>query len=145
MFTKKFIINVIFFLTVLLAACTARQEESPATPSPAATITTYDELVAALEATGATVIEGGPVDQDPYGVPGRYLSAGGARVEVYEFADEAARQAAFDRFTYPSHNTSGYYNVWNAGRLIVYYDGANASTRQFYSNLLGRSVRLVVD
>ena len=56
----------------------------------------YAELLAALQAAGATVTPGGDVDQPFIPVKGHLITINGADVQVFEFQDEATCQQVSD-------------------------------------------------
>lgn len=126
---------------LLLAACGGAppMAEQPALDRAA--------LIAALRQAGATVEEAGEIEQEFFSVAGRVLRVNGAEVQVFEYADTAARQAESDGID-PGASSIGTTMVtwvdqptfWAADRLIVLYVGAQADVQARLSAALGDPV-----
>jgi len=121
-------------LGLLVAGCARAQPTS----------LSYDGLVAALEESGASVETVGDIEQVFFSVPGRSLRVDGADVQVFEYVDEAARQADSDLIS-TDGSTIGTSmvtwidqpNFWAEGRLIVLYVGREAAVFERLSGVLG--------
>ncbi|MGH2521529.1 MAG: hypothetical protein ACRDH2_03400 [Anaerolineales bacterium] len=94
----------------------------------------YADLVDRLRKGGATVEPGEKVEQPFFEVPGQIIRVNGAEVQVFEFADEAAREAASSQITkggQPGNtmiiNWIARPNFWAKGRVIVLYLGEAAN------------------
>ncbi len=108
-------------------------------PSPTAALTGVDALAAALTAGGATVEPAEGPSAGLFGLTPALLSVNGGLVEVYQFPDEAARQAAeatlpdllaVTRWASPPH-------FYAQGSLIVLYVGAEPSITDALRAALG--------
>ena len=105
------------------------------------------DLVADLEAGGATVQEGGEVEQAFFSPVGRLLSIDGVDVQVFEYPDAAARQAGSDQIG-PDGSEIGTTMVtwvdephfWAKDRLIVLYVGQDAATIAALGSMLGEPI-----
>lgn len=131
-------------LSLLLVGC-ARAAPTPGAPSVAAEAGfSYDDLVAALAAGGATVDPTGELEQAFFSVNGRTARIDGADVQVFEYADEASRLAESSLIA-PDGGSIGTTMVtwvdqptfWAKGRLIVLYVGREASVIEKLRGLLG--------
>lgn len=128
-----------FLLTataVLLAACAVQ------IPVEAYALT---DLVADLETAGVEATEAGSIEQDFFSAPGRRFSFDGQEVQVFEYADEAARQTESEMIQpdgSPNPTTMVTWidqpNFWARGRLIVLYVGRQATTIERLSSALGQ-------
>ena len=104
----------------------------------------YAELVAALQAAGATVTPGGDIDQPFIPVKGHLITVNNADVQVFEFQDEATRQQVSDAISQAQNsiNTSLSTGIsgpsfWATGRLIVLYIGDDQATIGTLTKILG--------
>lgn len=104
----------------------------------------YVELIDSLRAAGATVEPAGEVDQPFFEVTGQLIRVNEADVQVFEFADEATRQAVSE--TIPPDPTSigttmitwvDQPNFWAKGRVIVLYIGQDADIINLLTSVLG--------
>ncbi|HYN87782.1 MAG TPA: hypothetical protein VER55_04605 [Ardenticatenaceae bacterium] len=141
---------------VVLAGCTQATPAAAPTPTVAAPATQPDAeseggtvedlagLVSALEGQGANVEEGETVEQSFFPVSGRIVRVNGQDVQVFEFEDVDAAQAAaatVDR-TGSSIGTSmvGWVDTphfYHQGRLIVLYIGSDAAVLEALEAALG--------
>ena len=133
------------------AAAPTATPVTPTATAPAATQTpqaveveTSAELEAALQAAGAEVEQAGAIDEPIFPVEAQNLSVDGEQVQVFEFADEAARQAAADTIEANGFiigtmavDWIGQPNFWSQGRLIVLYVGEDEATIRLISDLMG--------
>lgn len=102
------------------------------------------ELISSLEADGITVTEAGSVEQEFFSTPGRRLAVGGQEIQVFEYADEAARLAESELIQpdgSPNPTTMVTWidqpNFWAHGRLIVLYVGQESATIELLRAVLG--------
>jgi ABC-type glycerol-3-phosphate transport system substrate-binding protein len=120
---------------------------SPDLGSPGTGVNGLADLVAALTAAGAEVEAVGSVEQDFFDVTGQMLKVNGMEVQVFEFADEAARKTISDQIS-PDASTIitsmvewvDQPNFWASGRLIVLYLGKDATTIDLLTSLMGAPV-----
>lgn len=131
---KTLALNAAIGLALLLAACSgADAQPTPApTEPPGAGIAGYEDLVAALQGEDATVEPSGPIEQAFFQVGGQIIRVNGADVQVFEYADEAARAADSDQISPDGTNIGTTMitwvdqpNLWAQGRLIVLYVGSD--------------------
>ena len=141
MSNKRLIIIVLMLLMVVLSAC--------APNSPAANIQSggLDKLVEDLKDVGAQVEMSDPIEDSFFPVPGRAIRVNGKDVTVFEFADEAAQQAAAATI-----NGGGFIignamidwvdtpHFWAKDRVIVLYVGKDQAQIDLLSGLLGETV-----
>lgn len=126
---------VLLVLMAALAAC--------GTPAESATLSA-DEFAAALQGAGLEVVEAGSVDQAFFQVPGRLLNVSGYDVQVFEYADEAAREADSELIA-PDGSSIGTSMVtwiaaptfWAQGRLIVLGLGLDSEVAGSITEILG--------
>ena len=131
----------------------AAQTPSAAAPSAAAggsqagPVADQASLISALQAVGANVATGWPVEQPFLQVPGQVLTVGGQELQVYEYADAAAAQAdvaaladvlagkgtTMVTWVAPPH-------AYRAGRVIALYVGDDAATLTLLQGVLGAPV-----
>jgi len=107
----------------------------------------YAELLAALQAAGATVTPGGDIDQPFIPVKGHLITVNDADVQVFEFQDDATRQQVSDAISQsqnsiatslPSEITWPIF--WAKGRLIVLYIGDDQATINTLTKILGGAI-----
>jgi hypothetical protein len=130
-----------------------KETPAAATEPPAATveaqpgISDLNSFVAALENAGATVERGDPVQDSFFQTSGIFLKVNGQDVQVFEFADEAARQAAAATIMANGFIVGNAALDWigqpyffSTGRLIVLYVGKDAAddTLTLLQNTLGQ-------
>jgi hypothetical protein len=160
-FTYSFWLGLLAF-NFILAACGPALAPSPKaeptrTPTPTTAPTNdstpdshgnlvggYVELVDALRADGATVEPVGSVEQLFFSVEGQVITVNGADVQVFEYADEAAREAESSLITpdgQPSPTSIVDWiappNFWAKGRVIVLYVGTDAEVIARLTEVLG--------
>lgn len=106
-----------------------------------------EALIEGLEYTGATVVRGGKVDEPFWPVTGIVLEVNGEQVQVFEFADEASREAASSAITaagQPSPTMIVEWvstpHFWASGRFIVLYVGENAEVIGQLTEALGEPI-----
>ena len=107
-------------------------------------VSTKADLLAALREAGATITEGGAVENPFFQVEAELLTVNGADLQVYEFADEAARQTAQETIN-ATGNIIGSITVdwmeephfFGAGRLIALYVGDDQEIIDLLSASLG--------
>ncbi len=138
--TKVLVLLVLAILVV--AGCTPRGVIAPTGP-----VSTLNELIATLEAGGATVKQGEALQEGFFPVDGRILNVNNTSLSVWEFADVAAREAAqatiqgggfiigtaaVDWIDLP--------NFFAQGRLIVLYVGRDSAMIERLTGLLGETI-----
>ena len=131
-------------LSLLLVGC-ARAAPTPGAPSVAGESSfSYPDLMAALEAGGATVEPTGELEQAFFSVNGRTARIDGADVQVFEYADEVSRLAESSLIA-PDGGSIGTTMVtwvdqptfWAKGRLIVLYVGPETAVIERLDAVLG--------
>ncbi len=134
-------------LALILALALSGCRGQPATPTPAFSlpqVETLSDLRQALQSAGVDVGETGKLAVGAFGVEGTELSAGQARLQVYEYESPTARRAVSERIA-PDGRSIGDLtmdwpdrpNIWATGRLIVVYPGTDGGTILLLSGLLG--------
>ena len=145
-------------LLVVLAACgtapsgltdtapSASPSASPSAGQHPAPVTDMNSLIAALWDNGLTVETAGTVSQPFFDVEGTQLRVEGAEVQVFEFADAEAANAAVAMLG-PDGNPPTMMITWVApphfyhtGRLVVLYVGDDAAMTQALTDVLGPQV-----
>jgi hypothetical protein len=112
--------------------------------SPAEAAFGLDDLSEALSQAGAGAQPGDSIEQSFFSVPGRILQVNGSDVQVFEYADAAAREAESSQIG-PDGGSIGTTmvtwidqpNFWAKGRLIVLYVGREAALITTLSAILG--------
>ena len=126
------------YLLILGLALTAQA----CAPAPAAALDA-EGLAEALRTAGAEVEAGEAVEQAFFSVPGAIIRVNGQDVQVFEYADAAARQAESDVIS-PDGSTIGTTmvtwidrpNFWARDRLIVLYVGTDAAIMELRTDVL---------
>jgi hypothetical protein len=147
MFRSRIVILATFALALVLVACTTEQDDSGTTSdrnSHGNEIGGYVELVDALGAAGTSVEPAGTVEQPFFSVDGQIIRVNGADVQVFEYADEVARQTESERISNDGSaiGTSMVTwverpNFWATGRVIVLYVGTNGEIMDLLEGALG--------
>jgi len=106
-----------------------------------------DDLMTALRGAGVEVEVVGEREAGAFGVAGQAWHVGAAEVWVYEYDDQAGREAVsatIDRNGQIAGDTLINWtirpNLWAKGRLIVAYDGTDGGTIVLLTGLLGDSL-----
>jgi hypothetical protein len=140
-------------LVSLLAACTAQPKEPVGTgglTSHGNEVGGYVELIDALRATGAQVQVADQELEQPFFTPQAQvirIEGYDGEVQVFEYADDAARQAESSQIS-PDGSSIGTTMVtwvdqphfWAKGRLIVLYVGSDAEMEALLTGLLGEPI-----
>jgi len=107
----------------------------------------YDDLVEALLATGAKVEQVGEVEQPFSEMPARVIRVNDADVQVFEFPDEATREAASAMISEDGSAVGPNMitwvdqpNFWASGRLLVLYVGKHAEIISLLTRVLGEPI-----
>lgn len=113
-------------------------------PTGGAVVTDYASLVEALEALGA-IVE--PIEESQlslFDIAAQSIELNGAQVQVFEFADEAAAQAAAATVGEDGTSIGDSVMRWtdaphfyHMGRLIVLYVGSDADVLSLLESVLG--------
>jgi hypothetical protein len=131
----------LILLSLALAACAG---PAPTSPPAASGTFGYEDLVEALEETGAQVQPGITIEQDFFPVGAQVITINGQDVQVFEFDSPASRQAAeatiqgngFIIGTMSIDWISTPY-FFSRDRLIVLYVGTDQSTLETLTGILG--------
>jgi hypothetical protein len=159
---KKITFLTLILMLLFAAACSSTQSGEPSaeeTSQPGDTggtggtggtgsrpTNSTAELIAALRQDGATVEESTTAVENPFfEVDAQLITVNGAEVQVYQFADEAARQTAQDTVN-ATGNIIGSISVdwmeephfFGAGRLIALYVGDDQAILDLLSGRLGQ-------
>ena len=119
--------------------------ESPL-PEGGAAVTSPVELEAALTAAGATVEVGDSIEQPFFEVQGHELKVNGQSVQVFEWADEASREAVSQNITPEGQfgtamiDWVGTPHFWASGKLIVLYVGDDPGAVSLLTTILGAPI-----
>jgi hypothetical protein len=131
-------------ILIILAACTAGTRPVLPDTSGGAEAAGYTELLDALRDAGATVEPAEPVNQAFLNASGQIVRVDGADVQVFEYADESAREADSDAIpedgsSFPTIMVTwvGQPHFWAQGRLIVLYVGSDQAIIDLLNDLLG--------
>lgn len=130
------ILTALLVLPVVLGAC--------ASPAP---LSGYgiSELTAALQESGGKVRDVGSIEQEFFTPSGRRLAIGDQELQVFQYEDDAARQAESSLIQAdgsPNPTTMVMWidqpHFWAKGRLIVLYLGSDAETLGHLNGALGQ-------
>ena len=138
-------IGLLFLLALLISGCANNsQAASPAPATEPLAVEDKANLIAALEAAGATVETGEPVSQAFFTPEGSILRVNGADVQVFEYenAEEMENEASQVSSDGGSIGTSMVTWVdaphfYKAGRIIVLYVGSDAAVLDLLAGALG--------
>lgn len=131
---------------LILAACAPGTTAAP-TITPAAEAFGLDAFSNALDAAGADVRMLEEVEQPFFDVPGQVLEVNGMRVQVFEYASQAARREDSDLIapdgrtiggTIPAWTDSP--NFWAQGRIIILFVGTDQGTIRLLNDVLGDAI-----
>jgi hypothetical protein len=107
-------------------------------------IVTADDLVEAIQDTGAATIDLGEAPGNGFGVAGKRIGADSAEIEVFEYESEDAREAVSSMIAPEATAVGGIPmawpdrpHIWAAGRLIVVYVGTDGGTVLLLEGILG--------
>jgi hypothetical protein len=118
---------------------------SPLAP-PAPQVEDLAALVAALEAAGASVEVRDKIEQPFFEVQGQALTVNGQPVEVFEWADEAGREAVSGTITPEGQfgttmvEWTGKPHFWASGKIIALYVGDDAELIDLLTGVLGEPI-----
>jgi hypothetical protein len=136
-----------FVLAALLLTACAPATAEPALPETGLEIGGYREVIASLQGLEAEVEEIGQVDEPLFEVDTRLIRVNGQDVQIFEFPDEATRQAAAETVS-PTAATIGTVipewvdipHFWSQGQVIVLYVGQDQPTIDLLTSVLGQPV-----
>jgi hypothetical protein len=146
--------NAVLLLAVLLVACApqGQQVDTPAPTSPppgsgGGESDGYAGLLDALSDEGVRADSAGEIEQPFFSVIGQSIEIGDALVQVFEYADEAARGAESALIS-PDGSSVGSSmmtwvdrpSFWAQGRLIVLYVGSDQAIVDLLTGILGQPV-----
>ncbi|MEW6567783.1 MAG: hypothetical protein AB1449_06380 [Chloroflexota bacterium] len=129
--------TVVLSASMVLAGCRAGGGE----------VVGYAELVEALRGAGVCVEPADQVEQDFLGPTGQVIRVNRADVQVFEYPDEATREAESSQI--PSDGSSvgttmitwvDQPNFWVRGRVIVLYVGHDSTVIDLLTGALGEPV-----
>ena len=153
MSTKKsfpVLVALISFLAIVLSACAplaqaGGQDKVESVSNGGAG--SLEELVSDLQARGAEIQLGDEIEQPFVSVKGQSMKVNGADVQVFEYADEAARQAESAKIPEDGYsfdtvmvNWIDQPHFWTDGRLIVLYVGSDPAIIDLLSQALGEPI-----
>ena len=148
---KYRILSVLLFALILSACGNVATPTSPTVSTDAPNVATEPvivedqvSLVAALEASGATVETGEPVTQAFFSPEGSIIKVNGADVQVFEYESPEAMENEVSQVA-PDGGSIGTSMVtwmdtphfYKAGRIIVLYVGSDESVLSLLENILG--------
>jgi hypothetical protein len=114
------------------------------TPLSTTAIHDFESLVAALQASGATVEATEEVTQPFFTVSGQIIQVNDADVQVFEFSSETEATAAVSEISPDGGSTATMMINWiapphfyQAGKIIVLYVGDNAEVLSLSTSFLG--------
>lgn len=133
-------ISILMLLLAMIAvACSA--QEAQAGP---ASLTSADDLMAALETKGVSTTKGEQIEQAFFTIPAVLLNTAESGFQVFEYADQAAAQADSALVAADGSSVGTSMPFWvdephffQSGSLIVLYLGSDASTLAALEAVLG--------
>lgn len=173
MFRKEWVAGVMLACGFALAGCSGEAQPAPqaevthapaaspavttalsplptpaiaASPLAAPAAASLDELVASLQEAGATVETGDKVEEPFFEVQGQALTVNGQRVEVFEWADEAGREAVSRTITPQGQFGTtqvewvGKPHFWASGKIIALYIGDDSAVIDLLNGALGAPI-----
>jgi len=146
----RFLFVFALILALLVSGCSSQAGESgPETDNLPETggASSVEELVEALQSDGAKVELLGSIEQVFFSVEGQVLGVNGAEVQVFEYADEAAREAESQLIS-PDGSSVGTAMItwvsqphfWVEGKLIALYVGEDQAIVDLLSGVLGEPI-----
>ena len=135
----------LFVFALMMSGCgNVSTRISPTESIEPAIVVDQADLVTTLQASGATVETGEPVNQAFFSPQGSILKVNAADVQVFEYESVEAMQAEASQVA-PDGGSIGTSMVtwmdtphfYKAGRLIVLYVGSDASLLSLLENALG--------
>lgn len=138
-------IGLLLMLAFLVGGCANNSQAASPTPTTEPlTVEDKASLLAALEATGATVETGEAVSQAFFTPEGSIIKVNGADVQVFEYenADEMEKEASQVSSDGGSIGTSMVTwidapHFYKTGRIIVLYVGSDATVLDLLEGALG--------
>jgi hypothetical protein len=145
---KIFQLILLAALTALSASCAAKAVSGASnengSSSQSGVVEDKAGLIAALEAAGAKVESGDPIEQPFFSVPGEILKVNGADIEVFEYASAEAMGTEASQVSQDGSSIGTSMASWmdaphffRTGRLLVLYVGSDASILNFLKGALG--------
>jgi hypothetical protein len=120
--------------TIIVPLNTPTPDEMPVIPE-TGEVYTYDQLVNDLIAAGTEPIPTGTVRQPFFDVTARVLTVNDQEIQVFEFPNEQARQAAQDTISTTAEFIGAFQptwvdvpNFWSRGRILVLFIGQHPAT-----------------
>jgi hypothetical protein len=107
-------------------------------------VVTTDDLVEAIQDTGAEALDLGEVPGEGFGVSGRRIRVDGAEIDLFEYESVEAREAVSSTIAPEATAVAGIAmawadrpHLWAVGRLIVLYVGTDGGTVLLLEGVLG--------
>ncbi len=150
---QKFLFLLTLF--IFLSGCSAQPQtegndpkQDFSTESPkVARIGSTDDLLKQLRSAGAPVETGYPIQQPFLGVEGKTIKVNGQDVQIFEYADENARQAESSKISKDGSSIGTNMvnwmeppHFWATGKIIVLYIGKNQEVIDLVSKVLGPTI-----
>ncbi len=120
-------------LVAVVAACGHSPERSPAV------VNDVDDLVVALEASGAEVMRSGQLTQPFFSVPAQVLAVNGERIQAFEYDTNEVADRELRRFVQGPANRptwSATPHVYRSRMLIVLYVGEDQAVTGLLQRVL---------
>ncbi|MDX1612671.1 MAG: hypothetical protein R3300_00085 [Candidatus Promineifilaceae bacterium] len=140
MYKRLWVLSIILVLMIVLAACDGSAAER-ATPSEIGSVA---ELTDALREAGATVEMAELIDQPFFSVPGQVIQINGSAVQVFEYADGAAREAESTLISADGSSIGTSIvswidtpHFWARDQVIALYIGQNEAIIDLLTEILG--------
>lgn len=148
---KLFILPILF---ILLSGCTSvmgwfaeQTNNAQNTVSQNLKATDMQSLMDALSAEGASVESGDNISQPFFAVEGQTIQIDGMDVQVFEFPDSGAAQAAASTISSDGSSIGTSMMMWveaphfyQSGRLIVIYVGTDEHMLTLLASILGEQI-----
>jgi hypothetical protein len=130
---------------VFLSACGGAPDANASNASPEpAMVEDQASLIAAIEATGATVETGEPISQPFFSVEGNIIKVNGADVQVFEYENTEEMELESSQIAPDGSSNATTMITWvdtphfyRAGRIIVLYVGSDQTILSLLENVLG--------
>ncbi len=154
------LLSLLLFACVGLTACGTNsagnaQQNTPVPNDMQRKAMDFNELIAQLKAAGAKVVTGAGINQPFMTVEGRTLTVNGEQIQVYEYTtvsdtNQQASHISPDGTSFTMVSSSGMPvgatqvdwvkppHLYKAGRIIVFYIGANDAVMHFLAGILGK-------
>ncbi|MEO7839674.1 MAG: hypothetical protein ABIU06_10010 [Anaerolineales bacterium] len=141
----QFVLLLVIAITVSGCAGNASATISPTSTIESAIVEDQASLVAALQAEGAAIEAGDPVEQDFFSPLGNIIKVNGADVQVFEYESAEAMENEASQVAPDGGSIGTSMVMWvdpphfyKAGRIIVLYIGSDETVLSLLEQVLGK-------